>query len=652
MTSTSEQAAHAAAAQAVGPEQPGGPGLDPNQFAAGDRAILAALTDPAIAPQVEFVITYRAPAYEVWSKRGMIRFCRSYAEGGGYRYAIVEQIGENPIARQEHDALLSVEDELAAAARSGAAAGDGTGAFIAGSELSYPFACERISQLFDSPDAPDLVVHPTAFAAGSQRGQHGNLDVVQSRCPLILSGSGVRPGAVDVAVKQVDIAPTIAHLLRLPLVDGRDITGRTSSERGVPPDVYLARQDGRVLTEALADDPARPKRAYLFLLDGLHNGELLARLARDDGSLPNLRRLAAHGAIYRAGAVSNYPSLTWPAHNTIGTGAWCGHHGFLNASFYRRARREIADPQGRGFGTERELDHDVDTLYEAVHIRHGQWTGRPGGRGALTAAINVPCNRGAMHATLERRLIGNPEKLNSLTAELIAGISPRWLAEGQAAVQRAAEIDANGTAQAVLLFSDPEIPPPALTIHALTLTNAAGRAYGPHSDGARAALEESDRRIGRVLSALDERGLFEETLFVVTSGHGMAAQDLAVSGHQAQWLVEHAVRGIACERFVYLRDMDVTFENHGEVVVITVRDNDPDETGERPPLAGAVISISDAGGRRSEFTTDGFGRATLSGRDAEEIAIRADGFNGRSFRRDGSELLPEIRAALYGGVGG
>lgn len=647
MTSAADRPVDAATAAPVGPEQPGGQGLDLHQLASGDRAILAALTEPAIAAQVEFVISYRAPAYEVWSMRGMIRFCRYYAEGGGYRYAAVEQIGENPIAHRELDALPTVQGEFAA--RSGALAGDGDRSVIAGTELSHPFAYERISQLFDSPDAPDLVVHPSAFAAGRR---HGNLDPLQSRCPLILSGPGVRLGPLNDAAKQVDIAPTVAHLLRLPLVDGRDITGRTASTRGVPPDVYLARQDGRVLMEALDGGQTRPKRAYLFLLDGMHNGELLARLEQDGGSLPNLRRLAARAAIYRAGASGNYPGSAWPAHNAIGTGAWSGHHGFVNSSFYRRARREVADPQGRRFETERELDHDVDTLYEAVHIRHGQWTGRPGGRGALTAAINTPCSRGAMHASLERRLVGDREKLNALTAALVAEISPRWLADGQAAVQRQAEVDAHGTAQAVLLFSDPDIPPPAVTIHALGLTAAAGHAYGQPGDGARAALEESDRRIGRVLAALDARGLFKETLFIVTGDHGVAAQDLATAGDPAGWLVEHAVRGVACESFVYLRDLDVTLEDDGETVSITVRDNDPDETGERPPVTGAVVCITDAGGRWSESTTDGSGRASFSRRDAGEIMIRAPGYNARRFRRDGSEILPDIRAALYGGEAG
>ena len=38
-------------------------------------------------------------------------------------------------------------------------------------------------------------------------------------------------------------------------------------------------------------------------------------------------------------------------------------------------------------------------------------------------------------------------------------------------------------------------------------TDGAGHDYGPHSDGVRDALDETDRRIGRVLALLDERGL-------------------------------------------------------------------------------------------------------------------------------------------------
>src|SRR3990172_9012446 len=101
----------------AGPERAGGQGLDHNQEESGNRAIIALLTDPVRGAQTDLVMTYRRDpsppdplsharetgeqaegAYEVWAKRGMVRFVRSYAPDGGYAYRIVEQLGKNPIA--------------------------------------------------------------------------------------------------------------------------------------------------------------------------------------------------------------------------------------------------------------------------------------------------------------------------------------------------------------------------------------------------------------------------------------------------------------------------------------------------------------------------------------------------------------------------
>src|SRR4030042_5987911 len=82
-------------AKGAGPERPGGQGLAANQGESGNRAIAALLTDPVRGPQTDLVITYRDDAYEVWAKRGMIRFQRSYADSG-HAYRIGEQIGEEP----------------------------------------------------------------------------------------------------------------------------------------------------------------------------------------------------------------------------------------------------------------------------------------------------------------------------------------------------------------------------------------------------------------------------------------------------------------------------------------------------------------------------------------------------------------------------
>ena len=171
------------------PERPGGQGLDANQEESGNRAITVLLTDPVRGAQTDLAITYRdgpggQGAYEVWARRGMIRFPRFHlpppeagqptadaggrgAEAGaptptrvaggrlpGYGYRIVERIGEAPIANQDPTALATLSEELDAAARSGYSGSDPAQAFIEPEHLTYPLALERIGPPFDSPHAP------------------------------------------------------------------------------------------------------------------------------------------------------------------------------------------------------------------------------------------------------------------------------------------------------------------------------------------------------------------------------------------------------------------------------------------------------------------------------------------------------------------
>src|SRR5262249_33124592 len=158
-----------------------------------------------------------------------------------------------------------------------------------------------------------------------------------------------------------------------PLFDGADWSGRIASARSVAPDVYLRRQDGRVLEEIL--DPAgRPQRAYLVVFDGLSNSELRRRLDSNDPAVNNLRRLLDRSAFFTYGSTVNFPSITWPSHSAILTGAWCGHHDIVNPTYYDRESRRALAPQGQGMMTESYLGDGVETLYEAFHRVLGQET--------------------------------------------------------------------------------------------------------------------------------------------------------------------------------------------------------------------------------------------------------------------------------------
>src|SRR5438093_8695629 len=157
----------------------------------------------------------------------MVRFVRFLEPARGYGYRVIEQVGESPIADQDPTAVSTKAEELEAAAKSGFSGADMAKPFIEPEHMSYPLAYERIAQLFDSPNAPDIAISPKSYAFGRQAGQHGTLDVVQSRAPLVFSGPGVKSGVTDALCSQVDIAPTLAKLLGLPLIDGMDSAGRT-----------------------------------------------------------------------------------------------------------------------------------------------------------------------------------------------------------------------------------------------------------------------------------------------------------------------------------------------------------------------------------------------------------------------------------------
>jgi hypothetical protein len=627
----------------AGPERPGGQGLDANQQESGNRAIYLLLSHDVVGPQTDFVATYRDGAYEVWSARGMVRFERTRANGA-YEYRVIETIGRNPAENQDPHALSTVEEELEASARSGFPTNDPDRAFIEPDHLSYPLAYERIAQLFDSPNAPDLVLNPKAYAFGRQPGQHGALDVVQSRAPLCFSGAGVRAGESDGPARHVDIAPTIAKLMGFPTIDGIDAAGRPSS------DVYFRRQDGAPLDDII-DGSARPERVYIIHLDGLSNSELRWRLQNQPDALPNLRRVIERGHMFRYGSIVNFPSITWPSHNAIGTSAWCGHHDIVNPTYYLREPRQVVTPQGQQFDSAKFLGDGVETLYEAFHRVFGPWQGSDG---AFTAAIHEPCTRGADHSVLERRVIGDRDRLRALTSECSSDVSPRWDNEGHRAALNEATVDNRGIAQVLQLFSDDTHPAPIFVFHEFTLTDGTGHDFGPHSEEHRDAVDESDRRVGRLFRLLDERGMFDSTLFILTADHGMAPTDVSLAANQVDLLPQEGMKAVVPSPLIYLIDMAVEIEHarDGRTATFTVLANDADESGEQPPVASAEITVSHRNEVLARARTDAYGVAGVplpAELPADEVVITVhhDDYNPRHLRLDGSNVALDLRELLY-----
>ena len=116
------------------------------------------------------------------------------------------------------------------------------------------------------------------------------------------------------------------------------------------------------------------------------------------------------------------------------------------------------------------------------------------------------------------------------------------------------------------------------TYHEFSLTDAVGHDYGPHHDALHDALVETDKRIGKILSVLDRRGLFESTLFVISADHGMAQTDVELAADPAQAVIDAGLKAVVTSPLIYLLDMDVTLEPSadGRTVNVTVLENDAD----------------------------------------------------------------------------
>jgi hypothetical protein len=208
-----------------------------------------------------------------------------------------------------------------------------------------------------------------------------------------------------------------------------------------------------------------------------------------------------------------------------------------------------------------------------------------------------------------------------------------------------------------MLFDSETQPPPVFTFHEFSLTDAVGHDYGPHHEAMLDALVETDKRIGKILSVLDRRGLFDSTLFVISADHGMAQTDIELGADPAQAVIDAGMKAVVTSPLIYFLDMDVTVDASadGRTVNVTVLDNDADSSGEKPAVEGAVVEIIAPHARViSKATTDAFGVAGLPvpvGEEPNSLVLRVEHerFNTRHLRLDGTNVVEDMRERLNGG---
>ncbi len=465
------------------------------------------------AEGLDMIITKVEDEYFIYSQRGVISFRRIISENG-YEYPVKIISGKNPIENNDLNALPTYIEEIGAGENpkntqytgAGYLQNDERVSFVDAEKTSYPFAYERIAQLFDDPNSGDIVGLLKPYGDGLYEiGSHGHLDITQSRAPLIFSGAGVKSGIVfEYAVKAVDIAPTLIKAMGGSKIIGVNKFNRISNQN------YLRRQDGDVIEDILNGDVAQ--YAIIIISDGLSHTELQRAFEDKDYNIPNLRYLMENGVYFKYGQVTNYFSVTIPSHTTIGTGLYAGHHGIVNNLYYLRDTGRLLTLIDLGVNPSRYLREEIETIFEAYHRNFGKYDPRSNKNGKFSASINEPCTRGANYATLES-LIYN---FASYKYEPLPVIEE---------LKQVTSADNTAVNQMIYLFEKGELPLPDLVMINLTSTDGAGHIWGPHSDMIKRVLEQTDFRIGRIMELYRKANIFDKTLFVFTADHGMEIQD-------------------------------------------------------------------------------------------------------------------------------
>jgi phosphonoacetate hydrolase len=364
---------------------------------------------------------------------------------------------------------------------------------------AYPFAAVRLHSLFSDPRAPDLAVVHTGDHHWPERdghlGEHGSLNGLQSRAPLLLSGAGVEArGVVDAVARTVDVAATLATL-----------TGGDCDEMdGAPVDLVTP----------------GARHVVGLLWDGAPSHELLELAA--SGELPNVARLLERGCALRGGAVAEFPSVTLVNHTCALTGVGPGRHGIVNNAFYDRVMGEQVVPNSSG-SWHRAMDWlrpGVRTVFERLPD------------GARSACVNEPVDRGATYSTfalIREAGIGGTGTLSSmLPAAVDDAVATQQHVSASEDYSWATQVDASGLEQVLDLWREGE--PPRFTWWNTTLTDSGHHAGGPGSAIARDSLRDADRRLGAWLDLVAERGLLDDTVVLLTADHGMQGAEPTCRG--------------------------------------------------------------------------------------------------------------------------
>ncbi len=247
---------------------------------------------------------------------------------------------------------------------------------------------------------------------------------------------------------------------------------------------------------------AAAKHVIMISIDGLVPDYYTAP-ERAGLQTPSLGMLKSGGA-YAEGVEGVYPSVTYPSHTTLVTGARPAVHGIVQNRIFEAPTET---PTRAWYWFARAIK--TETLWTAAKKA-----------GLVTAAVGWPVT---VNAEIDYNVpeVWDPAE-QVPTGKRMAELATPGLLEqvfGAEGVKGSWSDDRRTTVSEYIIKT---YRPNLMLIHLIELDNAHHR-YGPRAPEAIKAAERQDSYIGRIIAATRQAGIFEQTAFFIVSDHGFAS---------------------------------------------------------------------------------------------------------------------------------
>lgn len=232
---------------------------------------------------------------------------------------------------------------------------------------------------------------------------------------------------------------------------------------------------------------------------------------------PNIDSIISRGVLGYGKTV--FPSMTWPTHTSMITGARPVNHGVVGNEYLDRKNRKVLKSWEENGGNAIRVKTICDIFKEA---------------GLKTAALIWPMSRGVKSIDFNIPELYDEDHFNtyvdkSFQQELRAANIPVNLLNKYSVRE---EIPLDALTRDIAVFLIKKHKPNLLLVHFNSL-DTWEHYYGPRSPQSRWALEITDLYIGDIVRSLKETGIDKKTTIFLTADHGFCKVNTKIDINQA-----------------------------------------------------------------------------------------------------------------------